>query len=872
MSRQSWLSTILGRKSETRRNEPADNRSSGYGTPSGMLDHPSMSTSTSTFARQSSALNGNPSYLIDVGSPAAIKHALISTLVHDVGKDPNSATTREWFYALAYLVRGILSERRIATKRRQENSKARRVYYLSMEYLLGRSLVKSLIDLDMMANSRTALAELGVDLDEIAAYEQDPGLGNGGLGRLAACFLESMATLQVDGSGYGLRYEFGTFSQRIEDGRQVEQPDSWLKHGSPWMFARPDLSYDVHFNGNVECGGDYKGTRAARWCDTRRVIATAYDLPVSGYRNGEVTMLRLWTARAIEDIDLSQFNRGDYIASVSQQIHSKTLSRVLYPDDSTYEGRELRLKQEYFFVSASLQDIIAKHLAIGEPLTTFADKVIIQLNDTHPALGVAELMRLFVDEHGFEWDEAWRITSRSFAYTNHTLMSEALERWPVSMMRSVLPRHLEIIFLINERFLARVREMEPGNPGATYATSLVEDRDYSVRMAHLAIVASEKVNGVAKLHTDLLKSQVFPEFVKLYPDKFVNITNGVTQRRWLVQANPGLSQLVTETIGDGWTTDLAQIGQLKQTADDPKFRARFREIKAANKARLAALIKARTGVEVPAGALIDAQVKRIHEYKRQLLNVLHVVSLYNRIRDGEAPANDRVVLMAGKAAPAYYMAKLIVRLIHDVGKVINNDPKVGDKLKVVFLPDYSIALAETIFPGADLSEQISTAGTEASGTGNMKFALNGALTIGTWDGANIEIAQAVGLDNIAIFGLKAEEVAARKAAGYVSRKHFETEPDLARVLDMIGRGFFSPGDPSRYGAIAHSLLDAGDHYMLLADYASYVAAQKSIETRFADTDAWTRTAVLNVAGMGPFSSDRAIREYAELIWRVEARR
>ncbi len=871
MARQSWLTTILGRKGDQSPGPSTEERSSAYGAASGMVHPHSMSTSSQASA-PSSALNGKPSYLIDVSSPAAIKHALISTLVHDVGKDPASALTRDWFYALAFLLRGILSERRIATKRRQESTKARRVYYLSMEYLLGRSLIKSLIDLDMMADTRAALSELGVDLDTVAAFEQDPGLGNGGLGRLAACFLESMATLQVDGSGYGLRYEFGTFSQRIEDGRQVEQPDSWLKDGSPWLFARPDVSYDVHFNGNVECGGDYKGKRAARWCDTQRVIATAYDLPVSGYHNGEVTMLRLWTARSLEDINLSQFNRGDYIASVSQQIQSKTLSRVLYPDDSTHEGRELRLKQEYFFVSASLQDIIAKHLAIGEPLDTFADKVIVQLNDTHPALGVAELMRLLVDVHGLEWDAAWSITSRSFAYTNHTLMSEALERWPVSMLRSMLPRHLEIIFLINERFLARVREKEPGNPAATYATSLVEDRDYSVRMAHLAIVASEKVNGVAKLHTDLLKADVFPQFVKLYPEKFVNITNGVTQRRWLVQANPGLAQLITETIGNGWTTDLTQIGRLKPMAGNAEFRERFRGIKAYNKARLAALIKAKTGVEVPSGALIDAQVKRIHEYKRQLLNVLHVVALYNRIRAGEAPSNDRVVVMAGKAAPAYYMAKLIVRLIHDVGKIINADPKVGDKLKLVFLPDYSIALAETIFPGADLSEQISTAGTEASGTGNMKFALNGALTIGTWDGANIEIAQAVGLDNITIFGLKAEEVAARKAAGYVSRKHFETDPELARVLDMIGSGFFSPGEPSRYGAIVHSLLDAGDHYMLLADYASYVAAQKAIETRFADADAWSRTAVLNVAGMGYFSSDRAIREYAEHIWRVEARR
>lgn len=818
---------------------------------------------------QTKLTTAKPSYLIDCSDAAALKQALISSLVHSVGKDPSRAEAKDWYFALAYLVRGILAERRIATERHFREQEARRVYYLSMEYLLGRSLVKSLIDLDMLGNARIALGELGHELDKVAAMEQDPGLGNGGLGRLAACFLESMASLGIAGSGYGLRYEFGTFSQGIEDGRQVEHPDYWLKEGWPWGFARPDVSFEVHFNGHVECGGDPKGGKPARWCDTRRVIATAHDLPVSGYRNGDVTTLRLWVARPVEEFDLTHFNRGDYIGSAAQKILTNTLSRVLYPDDSTHEGRELRLKQEYFFVSASLQDILAKHMGLGQPLETFAEKNIIQLNDTHPALAIAELMHLLVDVHGFAWDKAWAITSQSFAYTNHTLMSEALERWPVSMMRVLLPRHLDIIFAINERFLAHVRKAEPDNPGATYATSLVEDRDYSVRMAHLAIVGSARVNGVAKLHTDLLKANVFPEFVKLFPDRFVNITNGVTPRRWLVQANPGLAELITEKIGDGWIRDLTELAKLKPLADDAKFRARFRAVKLANKQRLAALIKERVGVEVPAGALIDSQVKRIHEYKRQLLNVLHVITLYNRIREGKAPANARVVVLAGKAAPAYYMAKLIVRLIHDVGKVINNDPRVGDKLKLVFLPDYSIALAETIIPGSDLSEQISTAGTEASGTGNMKFALNGALTIGTWDGANIEIAQAVGMDNITIFGLKAEEVAAQKSQGYISRSHHQADPELARVLDMIGSGAFSPDEPSRYSAIAHSLLDAGDHYMLLADYTSYCAAQRRIEAQFADADKWTRTAILNVAGMGYFSSDRAIREYADLIWNVK---
>ena len=799
---------------------------------------------------------------------ASFKSALVSSLIHAIGKDPATASPKDWYYALAYLVRGAMSERLIATERRRVAKRARRVHYMSMEYLLGRSLVKSLLDLDMLGDAEAALADLGHSLGDIAALEPDPGLGNGGLGRLAACFLESMATSHIAGAGYGIRFEFGTFSQVIKDGVQVELPDNWLRERCPWEFPRPEASYIVRFGGRVLPTGTEGECGPRRWVDGQCVVATASDFPVTGFRNGEATQLRLWSARATEDIDLGHFNRGDYIAAVADKIMCKTLSRVLYPDDSTREGRELRLKQEYFFVAASLQDIIAKHLAAGETMATLADQHIVQLNDTHPALAVAELMRLLVDEHGFDWDAAWDQTRRAFAYTNHTLMSEALERWPVDLVRTLLPRHLEIIFAINERFLRLVREIAPGDQVATYATSLVEDRDHSVRMAHLAIVASERVNGVARLHSDLLRSQVFPEFVKLFPDKFVNVTNGVTPRRWVVQANPGLTALLSESIGESWMTDLAGIAKLAPFADDAAFRERFAAIKAANKRRLAALIASRCGVDVPHEAMFDVQVKRIHEYKRQLLNVLHVVTLYNRIRDGRLPASPRVVVLAGKAAPAYHMAKLVIRLVHDVAKLVNNDPVARDWLKVVFVPDYSIALAETIIPGADLSEQISTAGTEASGTGNMKFALNGALTIGTWDGANIEIANAVGLDNICIFGLRAEDVASLRASGYSSRRIYEGDAELARVLDMIGSGAFSPDEPTRYRGITMSLLDGGDHYMLLADYATYVAAQESMAARYLDCDAWMRTAILNVAGMGYFSSDRAIAEYASNIWHV----
>ncbi|MCB1503745.1 MAG: glycogen/starch/alpha-glucan phosphorylase [Hyphomicrobiaceae bacterium] len=807
-------------------------------------------------------------YLIELDDVPSVKRAIIYYLVHAVGKDPAYATPNDWFFALAFMIRGVLSERYINTTRQRYGQNVKRVYYLSMEYLVGRSLTKNLIDLHLLEHTRAALAEVGQTYETIADLEHDPGLGNGGLGRLAACFLESMATLGLPGCGYGLRYEFGLFSQGIENGAQVEHPDNWLKEGNPWEFRRPDIVYEVHFGGTCSCTVQDDGRRVCVWTPAQSVHATSYDFPIAGYRNGTVTNLRLWTARATGDFDLAYFNRGNYIKSTEEKITSEVLSKILYPDDSTHEGRELRLKQEYFFVSASIQDILTRFFRTNTDLDTLPDKAVIQLNDTHPALGIAELMRLLVDVHGLDFDHAFDITSRTFAYTNHTLLPEALERWPIGMLRALLPRHLEIIFDLNVRLLERVRAYAPNNPGKTYAMSLVEDADQSVRMAHLAILGSTRVNGVAKLHSDLLRANMFPDFDRMYPGKFINITNGVTPRRWLKQSNPGLSELITERIGEGWPTNLSLLRELAPLADDAEFRERFRAVKAANKVRLANFIEQQLGIPVPCDALFDTQIKRIHEYKRQLLNVLHVITRYNRIRDGAVPRTPRVVVLSGKAAPGYFMAKLIIRLIHDVARVINSDPAVGDMLKVVFVPDYSGTLAEIIIPGTDLSEQISTAGTEASGTSNMKFAMNGALTIGTWDGANIEIAKSVGEENIFIFGLRANEVTSTKARGYDPRGYYRSNPQLHRALDMIGTGYFSPSEPGRYAAIFHSLFDGGDHYMLLADYESYMAAHEQVSQLYLDPDEWARKAVLNVSGMGYFSSDRAVQEYADNIWGV----
>ncbi len=807
-------------------------------------------------------------FLLELNSAADVKKALVGHMVHAVGKDPALAEPNDWLFALAFVLRGLLSERFINTMRERRAKQPRRVYYLSMEWLLGGSMKKHLLDLDILDITREALAELGQDLESITAMEHDPALGNGGLGRLAACFLESMVSQDYPGCGYGLRYDFGLFSQAIENGAQVEHPDPWLKHGDLWEFERTTHKFTVHFYGQTQCRTDSEGRKICKWVDTSDVEAMAYDFPMAGFRNGKVTNLRLWAGRASDDFDLNKFNAGNYIEAVEAKTHSENISKILYPDDSTRQGQELRLRQEYFFVSASLQDILAQYLADHDNIAGFPEKVVIQLNDTHPALGIAELMRLLIDEKGIDWDSAWEITRASFAFTNHTLLPEALEKWPMDMLRHVLPRLLEIILDINAWFMERVSKLEPGDPGRTYVMSLVDDSAQAIRMANLAIVGSYKVNGVAKLHSELLRRNVFPEFDAMYPGKFANVTNGVTPRRWLLQSNPELSGLITRTIGDGWTTDLMQLEKLIPFADDKAFRDRFMAVKQKNKRRVASLIEEKLGISGSPEMIFDTQIKRIHEYKRQLLNVLHVITRYNRIRAGMLPAAPRLVIFAGKAAPGYFMAKQIIRLINDVAKVVNADKQAGKYLKVAFIPNYSASLAEIIIPGTDLSEQISTAGTEASGTGNMKFAMNGALTIGTMDGANIEIHDAAGADNIFIFGLTASEVEGTRQS-YDPWKIYNEDAELKEVIDMIGNGFFSKEEKQRYSCISHSLLDGGDHYRLLADYRAYVEMQEKVDAVYQDRQAWATKAILNTANMGYFSSDRSIRDYAEQIWHIE---
>ncbi|MEO5374537.1 MAG: glycogen/starch/alpha-glucan phosphorylase [Alphaproteobacteria bacterium] len=807
---------------------------------------------------------------IDISDAESIKKELLHFMVHVVGADPTYASKENWYYALAFLVRGLLSERYIHSARTQFDRDTKRVYYLSMEFLTGRSLVKQLYDLNIIDSVRSALDGLGQDLGTIEELEFDAALGNGGLGRLAACLLDSMATHGYPGFGYGIRYAYGMFSQRIESGQQVEQPENWLRHGNPWEYPRPEVVYPVRFHGRILNFKDAAGKVSCQWVDTDDVAAMAYDVPVSGFGSPTVTNLRLWTARATRDFDLNYFNAGNYIDAVRDKTSSENLSRVLYPADTTLMGQELRLKQEYFFVSSSLQDIVQRFKRTHSTLDSLPDRVVIQLNDTHPALSVAEMMRLLTDIHGYSWERAWEMTSRTFCYTNHTLLPEALETWPISMLESVLPRHLEIIYQINHKFLQQVKYTFPGDNGVLRRMSLIDDDSRRIRMAHLAIVGSTHVNGVAELHTNLMCSTIFSDFHRMWPQKFVNVTNGVTPRRWVLQANPGLSKQITDRVGPTWVTELDKLKDLEKHVGDAGFLQDFQNIKQANKARLAQMIRTLNGVRANPDSMFDVQVKRIHEYKRQLLNVLHVITRYNRLRDRNASAErPRTVIFAGKSAPGYYMAKLIIRLIHDVAEVINNDPAVKDSMKVVFVPNYNVSAAEIIMPGCDLSEQISTAGTEASGTGNMKFALNGALTIGTLDGANIEIRRAVGEDNFFEFGVTAEEAQDLRISGYDPWAYYRRNPELTRVLDMIGQGFFSPGEPDRYRPIFDSLLKGGDHYLLLADYASYIACQERADTVFEDKNDWARRAALNVANMGMFSSDRTVHTYAKEVWNVK---
>ena len=797
--------------------------------------------------------------------PGTLHAALLDRLTRTLGKDPQSATPRDIYDALSLAVHEELALRWLATQRRVSAAHVKRVCYFSVEYLPGRSLLNALssLDGDMLSEARVALSSLGHELEDIASQEIDPGLGNGGLGRLAACFLDSLATLHYPAVGFGLRYDYGIFTQVIgSDGSQREVASSWLRLRNVWETPRGDVRYTVRFGGRMD---------ACRWVDTSDIYAIGFDQLIPGNGGPTVNHLRLWSGRAITPFNIDAFNAGDYSSAVKEQVEAKNLSRVLYPDDSTPQGRELRLKQQYFFVSASLQDILQTHLSEGRTLASMPSAIAIQLNDTHPAVAIAELMRLLMDEHGLSWAESWKITNGVFSYTNHTLLPEALETWPVAMFERLLPRHLEIIYLINRDFLQTVALLYPQDLARLKTLSIIDDDgDRRVRMAHLAIIGSHRINGVAQLHTELMRRHVFREFAEVYPDRFLNVTNGIAVRRWLKQSNPGLSALLTVHLGRSWENDLEELGRLGGAADDAEFRRQFRAIKRANKVRLADEIMRRAGVPINVDSLFDVQVKRIHEYKRQLLNLLFVVTRYRRIRENpRLKVVPRTVIFAGKAAPGYAMAKAIVKLINNVARTIELDVAVRDKLQVVFLADYDVSLAQKIMPAADLSQQISTAGMEASGTGNMKLALNGALTIGTLDGANIEIRDHVGAENIFIFGLTAQQAEARRAAGYHPASELELNSELRSTLDMIASGFFSPGHPDDAKPVIERLLGEGEPYLVLADFAEYVRAQDQVDAMYLLEDQWSHKAVINCLNMGYFSSDRSVREYADRIWAVK---
>ena len=800
-----------------------------------------------------------------------LKRAFMDHLLYTQGKYGAIAALHDYYMALAYTLRDRLIQRRIQTIKTHIKQDAKSVYYLSLEFLLGRQLGKNLLNLSLYDSMSQALQELGIKLEELMEQEAEPGLGNGGLGRLAACFLDSLATLEIPARGYGIRYDFGIFHQKIHQGWQVECPDLWLRLGNPWEIPRPEYRIEVKFGGHTETYFDASGRYRVRWLSQQRVFGTPYDLLIPGYHNNTVNSLRLWSARASKEFNFQVFNVGDYNRAVADKIFSENITKVLYPNDNTPQGRELRLQQQYFFVACSLHDIIRLFLRNHDNFACFPEKVAIQLNDTHPALGIAELMRLLVDEYLLEWDQAWQITQKTFAYTNHTLMPEALECWPVSLFGRLLPRHLEIIYEINHRFLNQVIKKYPHDLARLGRLSLIgEESEKSVRMAHLACVGSHSVNGVAALHTKLLKQDLLRDFWELWPEKFSNKTNGVTPRRWLLLSNKRLVKLLSEKLGPNWIEDLESLRQLENWLEDPSFRDRWYRIKQQNKAELAAYILRHNGIEVNPDSLFDIQVKRIHEYKRQLLNVLHIITLYNQIKTNpQRSLLPRTFIFGGKAAPAYYQAKLIIKLIHSVADVVNNDSDVGDRLKVVFLANYNVSLGERVYPAADLSEQIATAGKEASGTGNMKFALNGALTIGTLDGANIEIRIAVGGSNFFLFGLTPEAATKFQAQGYNPGHYYNSNPSLRKVLKQIATGYFSPEDLELFGSLVNFLLYR-DEYLLLADYQAYVDCQEKVSQVYRDRDHWTRMSILNVARTGMFSSDRTIREYAASIWNIQA--
>ncbi len=801
--------------------------------------------------------------------PDSLKAEIVDKLAYAIGKDPIVAQPHDWLAATILVVRDRAIDRWMESTRGPYRTGAKRVYYLSVEFLIGRLLRDAMANLGLVEPIAAALRGLGVDLDAIEPLEPDAALGNGGLGRLAACFMESMATVGIPAYGYGIRYVHGLFHQEIRDGRQIELPEDWLSDGNLWEFERREAAYDIGFGGSVENDGVAGDTLRRRWHPQDRVFAIAYDTPIVGWRGARVNTLRLWSARAVNQIRLDEFNSGDHVGALADWTRAETITRVLYPADSTAAGQELRLRQEYFFVSASLQDLIRRHLKQFGSVENLADKVAVQLNDTHPSVAVAELMRILIDLNGIPWDTAWAITRGTISYTNHTLLPEALESWPVGLMERLLPRHMQIIYEINTRLLQQARQVLNADARLLASLSLIDEHNgRHVRMGQLAFVGSHKVNGVSALHTELMKETVFRDLHKLFPDRINNKTNGITVRRWLMQANPGLTGLLVEAIGPGVLDDADRLAGVNSLADDASFQERFALVKRANKVRLAGLARETVGVSVNPDALFDVHVKRIHEYKRQLLNVLETVALYNQIRaHPEREWVPRVKIFAGKAAASYWTAKLIIRLINDVAKLINNDPAVHDLLKVVFLPNYNVSLAEAIVPAADLSEQISTAGMEASGTGNMKLALNGAITIGTLDGANIEIGERVGPDNIVIFGLTANEIEARRRAGHNPRAVISADETLRCVVDAIAAGTFSPDDRSRYRGLADNLMTS-DWFMVTADFAAYCAAQRNVDAMWRDPPSWRTKAIRNVANMGWFSADRTIREYARGIWGV----
>ncbi|HEX2661505.1 MAG TPA: glycogen/starch/alpha-glucan phosphorylase [Candidatus Acidoferrum sp.] len=799
-----------------------------------------------------------------------LRQSFLDNLLCGLGRVPMAATPNDIYTALALTVRDRVHKQGVRTIEALSEQEARVVAYLSAEFLPGPHLANNLLNLGIVEPTREALSEFGLDLDQVIEQEEEPGLGNGGLGRLASCFMDSLASLEVPAVGYGIRYEFGIFEQAIKNGWQVEMTDKWLRFGNPWEIVRPEIYYEVKFGGHTEASEDEHGRYQVRWLPDTEVKGEAYDTPMLGYRVGTCNTLRLWKAEAVESFDFAAFNHGDYYRAVADKVESENIAKVLYPNDDLAQGKTLRLQQQYFFVSCSLQDMLRIHRLQSRPLETFHEKWAVQLNDTHPAIAVAELMHLLVDDHGMDWETAWDVTRNTFAYTNHTLLPEALEKWPVNLIGQLLPRHLEIIYEINARFLAEVRAAFPGDDARLSRMSLIDETgERFVRMAHLAIVGSHRVNGVARMHSDLLKQTVMHDFAELWPGKFCNVTNGVTPRRFLAVGNPPLSRLITQSIGDRWLFDLHELRRLEPLADDETFQREWRGVKLANKRNLAALLKQGTGVDVNPQSLFDIQVKRIHEYKRQHLNALYILSLYLRLKhDPKADVPPRTFIFSGKAAPGYFMAKLIIKLINAIAEVVNNDAAVRDRLRVVFLPDFSVKSAQHIYPAGDLSEQISMAGKEASGTGNMKFALNGALTIGTLDGANVEIREEVGAENFFLFGLTVEQVRELKLRGYHPEEVPEKNADLRAILDFIGSGALAGGDHSLFQPFLDRLLYE-DPFLVLADYQDYVDCQEQVSALWRDQSAWTRKAILNVARMGKFSSDRSIRDYCEHVWQVK---